>query len=247
VDESKTDDLKPPYLPFQTFLGFLTELGSKPLPPQIDRSMMNSKSGTDQANLFSALKFFDLIDNEQVVQDGLKALAASDEAGRKGAIGAMLQQRYPHQFEVSEQNGTEKLLLDSIEEDFGYTGDTRRKAMTFFLHSARWAGIELSAHFPVTRMGSGRTASTRAKRTPKKKAGPTQGTAPKGTPLAQGERVSVALGSAGSVEVDVKVRWLELPDEKFTALRRIIKELRELGSDEVVEEVEETEDEVSTP
>lgn len=254
MDEQPVDALKPPYLPFQTFLGFISELGSKPLPPQIDRSMMSSKSGTDQANLFAALKFFGLIDDSQVVQEPLKTLAAADETGRKGAISSLLRQRYPGQFDVSERNGTEKLLLDSLEKDFGYTGDTRRKAMTFFLHAARWTGMELSAHFPVTRMGSGRAAAGRPKRTARKKAA--TGTATTSTKTVgaggDGERVHVSLGPAGTVVVEVNVRWLELPDETFTDLRRIIKELRALGIEDAgegtgAEEIEDEPEEVSTP
>lgn len=230
--ESATDELRPPYLPFATFLGFLSELASKPLPPQIDRSMMSSKSGTDQANLFSALKFFNLIDGQQVVQDGLKALVATDDEGRKRALGSMFRQRYPGQFKVSEQNGTEKALLDSFEHDFGYSGDTRRKAMTFFLHGARWADTELSAHFPATRLGSGRSPGPRPKRAVKKKTASlvTPERSATGNLAGDGEKVHVSFGDLGQVDVMVRVRWLELPDETFTDLRRIIKELKALDT-----------------
>jgi hypothetical protein len=249
METEKADDLKPPYLPFQTFLSFIEELASKPLPPQIDRSMMSSKSGTDQANLFSALKFFGLIDKGQAVQEGLTLIASSDEEGRRRAIGGLLRAYYPKQFAVSEQNGTEKLLLDSIEADWGYTGDTRRKAMTFFLHGARWAGLELSAHFPQTRMGSGRSTAPRPKRAPKKKPDGA-GSNPNGQGQSGsgggegGEIVNVSLGSAGSIRVDVRVKWLELDDDTFADLRRIVKELRALSIEEPDQGVQEG---VSTP
>jgi len=195
--------------------------------------MMSNRSGTDQANLFSALRFFNLINDQQVVLDGLTALVSTDEDGRKSALGSMFRQRYPGQFRVSEQNGTEKALLDSIEADFGYTGDTRRKAMTFFLHGTRWAGIELSAHFPATRLGSGRTAApSRARRVPRKRAAtqttPQQSAA--NNPAGEGEQVHVSFGDLGRVDVVVQVRWLELPDETFANLRRIIKELEALDT-----------------
>jgi hypothetical protein len=245
VDPDKPDQPKPPYLAFQTFLAFLNELAAKPLPPQIDRSIMNTKSGTDQANLFSALKFFDLIDDNNIVQQGLKAFVSADELGRKAAITAMFSGHYPNQFDVSSQNGTEKLLLDSFEDDFGYTGDTRRKAMTFFLHGARWAGIEMSPHFPTTRMGSGRSAINRTKRTTKKLSGTAVQVMPKPSPQGHGERVTVLLGDAGTVDVHVQVQWLDLPDKTFIELRRIIKELRDLGTD-TAEAEEEDDEEVST-
>ena len=51
MDEPNGQTFKPPYLSFQTFWAFLDELAAKPLPPQIDRSMLDKKSGTDQAGL----------------------------------------------------------------------------------------------------------------------------------------------------------------------------------------------------
>lgn len=233
MDGNGNEERKPPYLPFKTFLGFVEGLAEKPLPPQIDRSVMAGKSGTDQANLFAAMKFFDLIDDANAVQPGLMSFAAADQEARKKVLTSLLRERYPNQFEVSDQHGTEKLLLDSFEEDFGFTGDTRRKAMTFFLHAARWAGMTLSAHFPTTRMGSGRTAASKPRRVTKKKtfAPPTadgQGQASEGS--TRGEVVSVSFGDAGDVEVRVNVQWLALSDESFSELRRIIGELRSLGS-----------------
>jgi hypothetical protein len=243
TDDEVTEEIKPPYMPFTTFWTFLTELGNKPLPPQIDRSMMSAKSGTDQASIFNALKFFGLINAINAVQPGLTAFTAADEAGRKRSLESMMRQQYPSQIEVSEHNGTEKLLLDSFESAFGYTGDTRRKAMTFFLHGARFAGIDLSAHFPVTRMGSGRPANGRPKRTVKNKVQNPGGTSKAAGGVTdsgqKGEPVHVALGDAGSVDVLVNVRWLELPDETFTSLRRIVGELRALGAEPQDEETEE--------
>ena len=106
-------------------------------------------------------------------------------------MAALLRSYYPKQLEVSAQNGTEKLLLDSFEEAFGLTGDTRRKAATFFLHAARQAGIALSPHFPATRSGPGRTAGTRTKRTPPKRK-PTDASPPRlpavGTSKGEGTR-----------------------------------------------------------
>jgi hypothetical protein len=43
------------------------------------------------------------------------------------------------------------------------------------------------------------------------------------------ERRDISLGDAGTVTVIVNVQWLDLPDEKFTKLRGLIKELEALG------------------
>jgi hypothetical protein len=56
---------KPPYNAFRTFWGFVDTLSKKPLPPQIDRSMLEGKSGTDQMGLNFALQGFGLIASDE--------------------------------------------------------------------------------------------------------------------------------------------------------------------------------------
>jgi Family of unknown function (DUF5343) len=46
-----------------------------------------------------------------------------------------------------------------------------------------------------------------------------------GTP----ERRDISLGDAGSVTVTVNVRWLDLTDDQFTKLRKLIKDIEALG------------------
>lgn len=231
MENSIPDELKPPYFSFQTFWSFLTALASKPLPPQIDRSMMDGKSGTDQASLLAAMKFFGLIDQDQRVQHGLQEMAAATEDARKRAFASLLRQKYPRQFEISEQNGTEKLLSDSFEDVWSYTGDTRRKAMTFFLHGSRFVGLDLSAHFPVTRMGSGRTPASKPKGATKRASGrpPRGGSGSPSTPAKNDPGIDISLGDFGSIHIDVAVRWLDMPDDDVDTLRKAIADLRGLG------------------
>ncbi len=188
---------RPPYMSFQTFWSFVGELASKPLPPQIDRSMMDTKSGGDQANILGALKGFRLIADNNAVTAGLERLVVLDAGARKDALASTLREYYPNQIAVSEQNGTEKLLLDSFETDFGYAGDTRRKAMTFFLHAARHAGIQLSPHFPQTRSGSG--SGPRPKRTTSKRKNGGGGEDMKKVVPHEGDTYTVTLPESGTV------------------------------------------------
>ena len=109
MDEMTGSEFKPPYLAFKTFWGFVDELLAKPLPPKLDRSLMRSKSGSDQASLTAALKSFGLIDDGQVVT-GLRALAGAGGARRLHWLGQQLRLQYPAQVEVSEGNGTEQQL-----------------------------------------------------------------------------------------------------------------------------------------
>jgi hypothetical protein len=45
-----------------------------------------------------------------------------------------------------------------------------------------------------------------------------------------GETVTINLGAAGSVVVHVAVKWLELDDATFVALRRAISDLKDLAN-----------------
>jgi hypothetical protein len=125
---------------------------------------MRSKSGSDQANLTAALKAFSLIDANQVVT-GLRDLAAADSTGRFHWLAQQLRPHDPDQLKVSEENGTEQQLKDSFKESFALeSADTTRKAMTFFLHAARTANVEVSPHFPTTRSGSGAPGTPKPRR-----------------------------------------------------------------------------------
>jgi hypothetical protein len=196
---------KPPYMSFQTFWSFIAELGTKPLPPQIDRSLMDTKSGTDQANLTNALKGFGLIREDLTVEPRLVDLVTADDDSKKSQLAELVRTHYERALQVSEENGTEKLLHDAFRDAYGIeAADTRRKALTFFLHAARTAGIELSPHFPATRSGSG-AGGSRVRRPPKRKvvnsAGAREDTPP--PPAASGDSYKITLRGGGTVTVIV--------------------------------------------
>lgn len=234
MDEKEAQGLKPPYLSYQTFSSFIDELASRPLPPQLDRSMLSTKSGTDQAGLLSALKFFDLTKGENVVQPKLSALVTGHPEQRKALLAQMVKERYATQLGVSAQNGTEKNLVDSFDQ-YGITGETRRKAMTFFLHAARAAGLTLSAYFPTIRSGSGSTTGTRAKRTVKRRvASSPSGGKPEvpQAPSADGDVHSVTLRSGGTVTVAVTVNLFKLSREDRDFVLDLIDRLTGYGTSE---------------
>jgi len=232
MDEAQTP-FKPPYMSFQTFLTFIEELASRPLPPQIDRSMMASKSGTDQNNLMSALKGFGLITSDNRVEPALVQLATSDETKRNETLAELVRTYYPDPIAVSEQNGTEGQLIEAFKRSFSLdTVETRRKAITFFLHAARVAGIPLSPHFPQTRTGSGGPGTPRPKRSPKRKPAPSANGAATSNPAATqpthpgGDTYSVSLHSGGSVSVVVSVNLFALSTEDRTFVIDLVDKLK---------------------
>jgi hypothetical protein len=231
MDESNGTGWKPPYFSFATFWSFMGDLAAKPLPPKIDRMMLKSKSGTDQANLMFALRAFDLVDDSFMVNAAkLGPIAHGDEESRAQALGDIVREHYPNALALSEQNGTEGQLHELFRDQYGLaSADTRRKAVTFFLHAARKAGIELSEHFPSSRPGSGSPGSPRPRR-PRKPATPiTPRPVVTTEQAATGERKTVSFGDAGQVTVTVDVKWLDLADNVFTGLRKVIRDLEALG------------------
>lgn len=212
VDEGR-GDFKPPYLPFTTWWRFTEELSAYPLPPQIDRSLMGSKSGSDQVNLLASLRTFGMIDDERRVQPAFVELATADADVRKERLRELLEKYYADALQVSAQNGTEQQLHECFRDKYGMDGaDTRRKAVTFFLHAARRAEIPLSAHFPSTRSGSGSPGQKRA-RPRKKLQGSGGGTADRADtpPRPKSEyETSVNLQTGGTMTLTVSVNPLNL-------------------------------------
>ena len=160
---------KPPYIAFQTFWKFIEDLSAHPLPPLIDRSMMTSKSGTDQTSLIGTLRALDLIDSDQRVLPGLTELANADKEHQRILLSQLLNEHYAEALEVSVSNGTSTQLEQCFRDVYSVaSADTLRKSVTFFLHASRAAGAPLSPHFKRTRRGQGASGSPR-KRTPSRK------------------------------------------------------------------------------
>jgi hypothetical protein len=238
VDTAQEAGFRPPYLAFQTFWSFLTELTALPLPGKLDRSVMRKKSGSDQAHLAVALKSFDLIDEAWNVT-GLKNLVMTDEAARAAWLEAQVRKHYADQMEVSDDNGTEQQLRDSFKKSFGLeSADTVRKAMTFFLHAARKAEIETSQRFPSTRSGSGAPGASKPRRssTPKRKPADTAkdkdggGSGSGGGLTVVGDVYTLTMDSGPVVTLAVKINVMEasIYDREF--IFEVVDKLRAYGN-----------------
>src|ERR1043165_4142356 len=152
----------PPYLSHKTFNNFLEGL-SKGIPSRIDRSVMASLSRTAQAHLLHALKYLNLIDAEGVPTETLNQLATAQGADKQKILKEMLITAYPFVFKGSVD--LERCTSKQIEEAFASTGassETLRKTLSFFLATAKQAGLTLSPHIKRARRPRG--TGTRARR-----------------------------------------------------------------------------------
>lgn len=243
--ENEESKPSPPYGSFGTFWNYTTGLKAETLPPQLDRTMMRGKSGSDQAVINMALKFFELVDpsrNNEVL-DGLKHLVAANGEARKGILGDLVRTHYPEQMGVSDRLGTEKQLHESFETTFGLTGETRRKAATFFLHAAAMAGIQVSPNFPKVRAGQGRTANGAAKKAAARKR--TSAAATKTKTEGGGDSYTIQLESGGTVQLIVTADLMALlrHDGDRMLVTTLIEKMETYeGGDAVIEDETETPD-----
>ena len=143
------------YVPFRTFLSAMDSL-EHGIPKVIDRTMWRSQSGVVQSQIMMALRFFDLVDDEDRPTQALHRLVDAKEK-RSEHIRALLHHSYHAIIEHDLTKMTPKMLEDAMDE-YHVTGDTKRKAVTFFLQAARFADL------PMHPLLSGQIRSTLTRR-----------------------------------------------------------------------------------
>jgi hypothetical protein len=214
----------PPYnLAFSTFNNFLAKADPETLPPKIDRSYLDSMAGNVQTYLMAALRSFELIGPDRTVTPELKELTKNPD-GRPAMIAELLNKFYPEIVELGKSNAT-ALQLEEAFRKFGLAGNTIRKAATFYLHAAQYAGVPLSVHWAVRKAGSGHRDETATKRQRTK---PSNKTAAHGhqtvkTPV--GDSRSLALRSGGTVTLAVSVNLFDLSKEDRAFVLKLIDEM----------------------
>jgi hypothetical protein len=168
MTEKRTESWVPPYTAFRNLLNLLERLEAN-MPPRIDRSFLTG-SGAVNTQTLKALRSLGLIDEGGVVQPRLIELATNPE-DRPALIARMVEHFYPKPVALGKVNATQKQLEESFD-DMEVTGDTRRKAIAFFLKAADYGKLTLSPYFktPSSRgSGSGPRKQTSRKTTKREK------------------------------------------------------------------------------
>jgi hypothetical protein len=152
----------PPYMSFTSFLTLLDRIEENGPPNQFDRSFFGNISGSIVAQNMGTLRFFGLLDGKVPRQPLLSSLTSP--AGRKAVLRQLIEEKYPEAVRLGEQRGTAG-QLDQTFKDRGLNGATVRKAVTFYLQAADYAGIPVSPHFskprPPVSSGTRRPAASR--------------------------------------------------------------------------------------
>jgi hypothetical protein len=134
--------LTPAYVPFKTFTAVLDSFSSF-LPDQLHPTMWPSYSGGIKSQLLGALRFLRLVDDRDRPTDALKGLADADSQHRPQMFKDVLKTAYPALMSVDLTRATPG-SFDAEMRKFGQEGETHRKASSFFLQAAKWAGVPLS-------------------------------------------------------------------------------------------------------
>jgi hypothetical protein len=216
----------PPYnVAWATFLATLEKVAND-LPNRVDRHYLDNQSGSVQSYLISAFKGFGLIHEDLTVDESLKKMA--DPEARKATIAQLLRRFYPKAVELGTTNATEGELNEAFAEMFPtVTGESRVKAIRFYLFAAEYADLPRSPFWKTAKAGTSRKGRTSRK-------GKASAATPAGTPApaatTTGETKKIDFGDAGTVTITVDVKWLDLPADTMVDLRKAVDAFEKLSA-----------------
>lgn len=187
----------PPYVSYKTWLKMLDRL-VKFLPDSIDSSYYRDSqfSGSSAKKLRTALRFLELIDDRNVptvlLQRLHRALRGVGQETKAGVLHEILRSSYPSLFteDFILKRATSGQLVERFEE-MGVRGSIQRYCISFFLHMAADAELELSPHLAGrSRLGIGRKSIVIKSRERRRKI--TLAGTLKGTQLPKGEELDLS-------------------------------------------------------
>ncbi len=201
------------YVSWQTFKNAIESL-AEGIPNRIDRSTFPGLSGGVQSQLLAGLKFLGLITEDNKPTPGLHTLAVHDEETRKERLLALLQTRYSELFSLDLVKTTPNELSARMSEAYNVTGDTKEKAIRFFLSAVSYVGTPVSRLFKI----SGVTTTSNGVRTRRRTPGRSKPPAiaePKNQIQPQGTSRVVSLASGGTLTLAASLDLFSLsPDDR---------------------------------
>jgi len=209
------------------------------IPNQIDRSVFPGLAWSVQSQVLAGLKFLGLIDDKGKPTQALQKLAVPDEDLRKEALKTVLNYRYADLIALDLTKTTPAQLDDQIAKSYSVTGETREKAVRFFLSAADYAGIPLSSYLkPKASAGAPVPGASRKRRTgprPKAPIIPQSQELQPPSPTTGTVRV-VNLKSGGTLTVTASIDVLRLAPADRTFVFDLIDKLEEYERDNAPEE-----------
>lgn len=155
-EETKPDAGKstPPAISFSTFQNFIDQFKEHTLPSQIDKSIMSNLPWGSQNLLIAALKYLGFISDTNVPEPLFKEYVTTDKEARGAIWKRLLDEKYSYLMSVDLGRATTTIVVEKFKTQ-GITGDTIRKAMSFFINAAKVAGVTVSQHVKLPRPAPG--------------------------------------------------------------------------------------------
>ncbi len=233
--ETSRRDVPAAYVPFRTFLGAIDSL-EHGIPRQIDRTIWRSQSGVVQSQIMMALRFFGLVNDEDKPTPALQRFVDQKQR-RQEHIAALLRYSYRDLIDRDLTKMTPR-MLDEAMEQYHVTGETKRKAVTFFLQAAKFA--ELPLHPLLS--GQIRNTGPRKKRSRKDNGGGEEPAPPQPiTSPPHGSVKTLELKSGGTLTLSISVDVFSMSSEDRKFVFGLIDRLQEYQSG--VKEIQSTESE----
>jgi hypothetical protein len=226
-----------PYLAFLTFLGAIEAL-EHGIPKKLDRTMWPSQSGLVQGQILMAFRFFDLVDDQDRPTDLLHGLV-EDKDNRTGVLTAILNSSYTALIDHDLTKMTPKMLEDEMER-YNVTGDTKRKAVTFFLRAAKYVGMPMHPLLSSMVRNSG-PRKRRAKRLIVPELAASADLVADNT-RTQGSMKTVRLSNGGTVTLTISSDPFTLPSEDRKFVFDLVDTLQAYATAHPISEEEEEED-----
>jgi hypothetical protein len=197
-----------PYVPFRTFLTAVEGL-ERGVPNQLDRSVWPSYSGAIQGQLLGAFRFLGLMDENRAPTAELREMAAKPE-GRRALLRRLIEKNYAPLVALDLPRASPR-QLDEAMRAYGLGGATHKKAVSFFLQAAQYAGLPLSALLKGKVRGGGHAAARKPAAQPSSETATSK---------------SVRLRSGGTVTVTAAVDLFTLAAEDRRFLFELIDRLQ---------------------
>ena len=198
------------YVSWKTFQNSLEQLSKAELPNVIDKTVFTGMAFSVQNQLFTGMRFLGLIDDKSKPTEDLEALACDEETARKAKLKEILQRRYSELFALNLKKTTPDELDKKMAEAYSVSGETRDRAVRFFIGAMKYLGIEVSPLLAGKKMNG-----APRKRVPRKQANaPAQ---PPSDGEITGTSKTIRLQSGGSLTVAATVGLFALnsEDRKF--------------------------------
>ena len=170
VAQKTEQTFSPPYIPWKTFDNYIAGLKAiATVPHTLDGSVKpRTMAGGLWRQLLSAMKFLDLIGDDNATSDGLEALRKAH--GTKEWPQAVKEYVLPAYDdiigELPLENATAAQLAKQFKEGTESQDQVLKKCIRFYIHSLRESGVKHSSHFGVRKESSG--ASKRGPRKSRK-------------------------------------------------------------------------------